>query len=490
MASDPNETIENSDSKIDVSSLSYDFDHNEIDKFIGHTYPTPKDIATEMGITVLEVIKLGDLSKRRELQRKLFKPGKITMSLLQWYRKYPYLHYTIRQKLELMEKHKSEFPFKLRPIIEQVIDDNWLWRGNPENAFSIIESNVRVFFLGRKVNGGVVDLSDSLNSQVDTDEEVELLMHCFGAEIDSSPHNFFYHCMLEMMSTEPQAHRFVPLYIRMRGMPYGGLKSKSGVPKSVLNLLAGANDNDLEDETSDAFVALDCLLDNLKEPMNGENLKDMTLRVLRAGKKNVSFMRLLIRKRPSLLKRCRNGYTLIHFVVLTIPGLWRIVDRDVIHRDFIWELYIVVAELGLQYYPEDLGFIFHGINYASSCTLWEQDRVERMVSDKIRKVLHHSGTGSCYSTMVYKAAINEDISLDGVYTLLRIDPAAAITTRLQQPQKGNHLLHGCGSTSLDDCGSSSLADCGSTSLDDCGSSSLASGFVSSAFAVGMLIFLL
>ena len=380
MASDPNETIENSDRKMDVSSISYTFDHNEIDKFIGHTHAADHDIAKEMGITVPEAIKLGGLL-RRLLQRKLFKPGKMTMSLLQWYREYPYLHYTIRQKLELMEKHKSEFPSKLRPIIEQVIDDNWLWRDNPENAFSIIESNVRVFFLGRKVNGGVCDLSDLMNSQVDTEEEVELLMHCFGAEIDSSPHNFFYYCMLEMMSTEPQAYRFVPLYIRMRGMPSGDITTKSGVPTAVLNLLAGSG-NDLRDKTSDAFMALDCLLDNLKEPINGENLKHMIRCILRAHQKHGSCiesrMQLLIRKRPSLLRRFCDDYSLIHFVVHSIPYSWTSIDRDV-----LWKLYNVVAKLGLHYYPKDLGFIFHGRNYSSSCALWGDDRVRTMVSGRI-----------------------------------------------------------------------------------------------------------
>ena len=409
---------------------------NDIDEFIGHSYATIDDIAKEIGVTSDELFGpdlLGDdcsLSEQQfeEIERRLFKPGRITMKLLHWFCLYPDLWYTAGQKLELLEKHKLEFPSKLRPVIDQNLDNNWRWRDNAEDAFPVIENNVKVFFFGRKVNG-IGDLSDSLNSQVDTEEEVELLMRFFGfLQINRYTTSFFYSSILEMMSTEPQAQRFIPLYVRIWGVPYEGL----GIPKAVLILLGGS-DNDLDDENSDAFIGLECLLNDLNEPISRKHLEEIICCILRVGEKDVSLMqsriRFMIRWRPSLLKSCR--YSLVHLIVYSIKY-----SRFSFDREVVWELYRLVAELSLHYYPKDLGFIFHGEVFKAACDKWGEDRVRALVSDVIIKTLDWMEPSQqvTFVEIAFDVAINKYIHLDGLYTLLCINPVAIIP-RLQRSEE-------------------------------------------------------
>ena len=197
--------------------------------------------------------------------------------------------------------------------------------------------------------------------------------------------------------------------------------------------------NNLDDERSDATIALRSLLKiewfSEEKFLKAEVMFDMMHSIIKASGNNSSFIldrtRFLIDWRPSLLKDCSlkaHRRTLVALVSHHTPNLWKNFDKDV-----LLELYGLVVELGLQYYPKELGFVFHGSVYQNACATWGDERVANIVSDKILKMLRlQSKEPLSLMEMVLEAATNEEISLDALYTLLHIDPIAitkrAITT--------------------------------------------------------------
>ncbi len=340
------------------------------------------------------------------------------------------------QKLDQLKKHdRSEFPSALRPIIDEAFSDSDLLERNPRAVFFFVLYNVDEFFLGR-IKDGRVDLSDSLNSQIDTEEEVETLVRLFRPEIFNGVQYryrrnvFFYRHALYMMSSEPQAHAFVPMLVR--AMIESG--QFQGYRSCVRNLLIDPRNN-LEMKSSDAMVALRFLLEldcfSEENFLKAEVMFDMMHSTIKTGGSNVSFIldrtQFLIHWRPSLLKDCSlksHRRTLVALVSHHTPNLWKNFDKDV-----LLELFGFVVELGLYYFPKDLGFVFHGSVYQDACSTWGEKRVGRIVSDKILKTLRvPSKQPLSLMEMVLEAATNEEISLDALYTLLHVDPIA-ITKR-------------------------------------------------------------
>ena len=98
------------------------------------------------------------------------------------------------------------------------------------------------------------------------------------------------------------------------------------------------------------------------------------------------------------------------------------------------------------YFPNRLGFVFRLNNFLRFFEFeFESDAVRKMVRDNLIDALggnmfyfpnqlgfvYQSNSIDCdkipsLRELVLEAAINEEISLDGVYTLLRINPAAVL----------------------------------------------------------------
>ena len=349
-----------------------------------------------------------------------------------------YIQKKVDQLNQLKKHDRSEFPSKIRAIIDETFSDSDLLEQYPDRVLSFFGYNVKEFFMGR-IKDGRVDLSDSLNSQIDTEQEVETLFRFLPQEMFDGavlqPNTFFYRHPLYMMSSEPQAHSFIPVFVKsMKPHVTHILRYRS----SVRNLLMDARNN-LEDERSDAMIALRYLLDtpwfSEEKFLKAEVMFDTMHSVIKASGNNASFIldrtRFLIHWRPSLLKDCSlksHRRTLVALVSHHTPNLWKNFDKDV-----LLELYGLVVELGLYYYPKELGFVFHGNVYQNACSNWGDERVATIVSDKILKILRlQSKEPLSLMEMVSEAATNEEISLDALYTLLHIDPIAitkrAITT--------------------------------------------------------------
>jgi len=81
----------------------------------------------------------------------------------------------------------------------------------------------------------------------------------------------------------------------------------------------------------------------------------------------------------------------------------------------------------MMQYPNELGFLYHTHKnvFELHCATFGTETVFEIVCDKISRVLEKSDGSAKITTLrdlVIAAATNEEISLDGLYTLLRYDP--------------------------------------------------------------------
>ena len=94
--------------------------------------------------------------------------------------------------------------------------------------------------------------------------------------------------------------------------------------------------------------------------------------------------------------------------------------------------YELVLELGfLQYRNELLGLGFHGCNFARACSLFGDEPAKRAMNDRIANELAQRGEhkNNSMMDMIHKAATDEAVHLDGLYTLIRFDPSVVKNLR-------------------------------------------------------------
>ena len=90
-------------------------------------------------------------------------------------------------------------------------------------------------------------------------------------------------------------------------------------------------------------------------------------------------------------------------------------------------LFEVLFELGIFYYPLQVGFLFHNDIFALACQRMGTQAVNEIVNDKLARNVGHGGShNTTLQHLVIAAATNEEISLDGVYTLIRCDPTIVL----------------------------------------------------------------
>lgn len=95
--------------------------------------------------------------------------------------------------------------------------------------------------------------------------------------------------------------------------------------------------------------------------------------------------------------------------------------------------FLSVFEAGLLHYPEKLGFVFHlGQNgrkmrstaYGRACKKYGEESVRKEILDRF---IQHPTTKK--DSILLSVAADEEIALDGLYLLLRRDPAAVLRMR-------------------------------------------------------------
>jgi len=146
--------------------------------------------------------------------------------------------------------------------------------------------------------------------------------------------------------------------------------------------------------------------------------------------------RFLIRWDPSILKQCgRSKPLLCHYVSRLCEHA-----HDKSTPKGASERFQKIFEFGMLYFPSKLGFLFSNQTFALACDKFGHAEVSTIIDRKLfcaleqengiqRKSRNTSSHGSYLQTLIIAAACNDEISLDGLYTLFRLDPMALLSPR-------------------------------------------------------------
>jgi len=94
----------------------------------------------------------------------------------------------------------------------------------------------------------------------------------------------------------------------------------------------------------------------------------------------------------------------------------------------------MMIELGMVHYPKELGFLFHPLSYRLACDIFGGETIAEIAETALAKSLSQNSSSNSSSsssetkhtlqTLLFAAATNDKISLEGLYTLVRRDPMA------------------------------------------------------------------
>eukprot|EP00533_Pseudo-nitzschia_delicatissima_P007155 CAMPEP_0116101778 /NCGR_PEP_ID=MMETSP0327-20121206/12988_1 /TAXON_ID=44447 /ORGANISM="Pseudo-nitzschia delicatissima, Strain B596" /LENGTH=374 /DNA_ID=CAMNT_0003593755 /DNA_START=249 /DNA_END=1373 /DNA_ORIENTATION=+ len=339
-----------------------------------------------------------------------------------------------REKVKLIVEHKSEFPSKLRPAITST---STLYNIEPDAEAFLATLNLALtrFFSCESVETGGPALfvpPQSLNDEIDTAEEVELLLRCFPnvlttelfmfkveGRVGGDLHGYLVslNCFPNPVSTlliQEKAISFVPLFVEL-GIEIGGFEERQRGGLACESFLTQLFYSKFEQ-------ALPILVQLREKGLVGKQEEcDLVSSLLSAENdgKPLDFietrLRILVQWNPAILMNCDNCTYLLHF--------YRFTDRNKDQR-----IHQAIIELGTTHYPEHLGFVFHKmINqdltyFAVSCSFRQTEWMKRMVCDVILRSVQRN----TLRDYILAAATNDEISLDGLYTLIRYDPIALI----------------------------------------------------------------
>jgi hypothetical protein len=127
--------------------------------------------------------------------------------------------------------------------------------------------------------------------------------------------------------------------------------------------------------------------------------------------------RMLIDCNPIVLKK--GGYLLNLFCVFPDVKKWNYVHTN---KSFDIKLFELIFERGMAHYPTDMGFLFHKNTFQNACEMFGTKTVAKIVNDKILATRGKNSISELQNWLS-TSATNNDVSLDGVYTLLRNDPS-------------------------------------------------------------------
>ncbi len=107
------------------------------------------------------------------------------------------------------------------------------------------------------------------------------------------------------------------------------------------------------------------------------------------------------------------------------------------HPDTYWARFLTLFEVGLSHYPEELGFLFHNDYRRSSsilpdcsspfemaCVVFGKERVFKAAGDIITRSTQVTSNPDALLRLVVTAMINEKITLDALYFLIRREPTS------------------------------------------------------------------
>jgi len=369
---------------------------------------------------------------------------------------------------QFLIKHQAEFPAKIRAAITDAKEQQ------EENFMYEIYNAVRQLFMGREMYGPwanyTFDTSNQnwygLDSSVDKESEVEALIHCFrwisnerfkGSVQRGGRHRGWVEASpMHMLLSRKEALSFMPLFVKMdTAMSYRRVLEKLFFPELEV----------FSDMFGEAFVSNSRIFDDhavMQEYSNEilsifsrlieqDILVKMQIRTLVQGVFSTDFpfvviepvFRKFINWYPSALYglfqrllRLRSNDNLVATFITDHRYRW---NKSNIQNIKVFETFL---DLGMIHFPEQLGFAFHSAfpfhkrqsNFAFPTTfhmMMEWGSAKGWSSEKILKIIHdklfnNRGDRKILQSLVVDAASNDDISLDGLYELIRFNPTECL----------------------------------------------------------------
>ena len=387
---------------------------------------------------------------------------------------------TILEKYSIMftiRKKQSKFPAKLQALIAETsqtwpaefLDEIYkaskaLLFGRPYHQDDDDDENSRQLHPSEEVESPeakpAFDWWHGLNSDVDTEDQVEVVLRLFPAllsdKLKVSPLSSLNNCYpIYAQLVCSKAIPFIPLLAEL-GSDLGAFPNdeRFGLTCFMKNVLVHlVYNNLLRDKRNERppFEHLDAMnrriLQRLKDHrlMQLTDIYDLDLVPLLLRRSMLIPMiqtkerlRFLLEWNPYLLKDCGHGKPLLQ---QHLPRLQDFIvnetscHRKVCARDF--ERFQLLLDLGMAHFPQSLGFVFSNTSLELACELFGTQKVTTAIDEVIRKTLaqrnnsnetnhlaNNNNNNNRLQTLLLAAAADPNISLDGVYTLFRSDPIA------------------------------------------------------------------
>ncbi len=389
---------------------------------------------------------------------------------------YPTFKEEKERKVSLILEFESEFPSKLRKVISQTPSEepsaflNEIYKAAKALFFGLSyqpdndENRANELHPTEEIEDSQDDQSSppfhwwhGLNSDFDTEEQVEVVIHLFptilsekqkASPLSSLNNTYPIYAQLFCSKSLP----FIPLFAEL-GTELRLFKDqeRAGLFCFMKNVVFHLiNNNLLKDKKKDInYEELDTVYTQILRRLKNSNLlyssdiynldlvpvmvyRSMYNPVIQTDQR-LSF---LIEWDPSLLIACGRNRNLLNaylnklhsFVILPYPSR----SREVRTRDF--QRFRLLLQLEMAHYHESLGFIFHDDSLDVACKIFGSQKVTQVIDDELRRILvNNSSNGSNDNTLlrslVITACTDEQISLDGLYTLLRHDPIAVLPNK-------------------------------------------------------------
>lgn len=375
----------------------------------------------------------------------------------------------VMEKKRLIVEHQSKFPSKLRPAI--IRGQNSV----PRTFLAYFYKEVKNFFFGRCDSIAEIRLVHNeelnlpvewhgLDRGVDTEEEVETAIRffpwiCSETNVKRPPNlSILYARPIHFLLSYSKTVSFVPLFWKLMLEIYGkNVPIRCNLNEILEELLMNSNTDeslsirvDLREfgyESTEFFgetAELDneCLsiLMHLREEdwVHETHINDLLWWFLahpHRKYREISFIETRLRLLIDWYPNCLTSYERMY----RIQDLLGIQNHDA----FDLRMFEIIFEMGMSYFPTKLGFVFHKSTVIISsvppgrspqikelsafqifCRFFGTERVLGIIHKKLQIAL---GTNNTLQDLVDSTAVNRHIGLDGLYILVRLNPAAIIS---------------------------------------------------------------
>jgi hypothetical protein len=355
-----------------------------------------------------------------------------------------------RHKMTLIVDHLEEFPRQIRSDLARLASFGF----PPKGFLALARDILRIFLYGRTQNRytrrskRLSAVWQGLNRDINTQEEAELVVRLIPSvlkcpRLRKVPQTRFsivpdHFNPIDLLTTHEKAVSFVPLFAEVgaelgsfKERERGGLKGTDGhdvldqLVSSGFVLVYFGNENSQNAELDEEKLKV---LLSLKEKgmLKKEDQRGLIRTLFSQSKlgKSIPFIetryRLLIDLDPTFLSALTS----------TRPSDSHFADLFFIYFYFLNEsfrarMFEVTVELGMSHYPMEL-LVFRRNSFRILCDLLDADKVRTITNAQISSILRQNNAIT-QKKLLIEAATNEKISLDGVYTLFRLDPSLDMT---------------------------------------------------------------